>query len=185
MPTSVSDHPWRFQTAPKHPTEALLDAAKWFCADIKTGQPPYWLCIIGNSGTGKTHIAKGICQWFKLHAAGEPFVVGENVIGRTDYRYRTWSRIMAKLYNGEYDGISDILSETLLVIDDFGAAHDPSKYGVSKLLEIMNRREGKWTVFTSNMTMEQIADTMDTRIASRFIRDGSKVIEMNCKDHNL
>src|SRR5271167_2333991 len=92
MPTSPNAHPWKFQTLNPQ-TTALLNAAKWFCADIATKQPPYWLCLVGNSGTGKTHIAKAICAWFKLHAAGEEFMVQENVIGRTDYRYRSWYAI--------------------------------------------------------------------------------------------
>lgn len=92
--------------------------------------------------------------------------------------------MMVKLYGGEYDGFEEIAGEYLLAIDDFAATHDPSKFGVSKLMELMNKRERKWTVFTSNLNMQQIAE-MDTRIASRLIRHGSKVIEMHCGDFNL
>lgn len=115
---------------------------------------------------------------------GDPYIIRENVINRKDYRFRSWASMMSKLYASEYEGLAEIVAEYLLVIDDIGAAHDPSKFGVSKLLEIMQRREFMWTVFTSNMTMEQIA-TLDTRIASRFLRNGCKVIEMPIQDFNL
>lgn len=92
---------------------------------------------------------------------------------------------MTQIYNGEFGSVEALVDEWLVVLDDIGAEHDPRKLGVSKLLDVLNGRSRKWTILTSNLTMQEIAETLDTRIASRLIRGESKVVEMTCPDFNL
>lgn len=148
-------------------------------------QPPYWLSLVGYSGTGKTHVAKEIVGFFKKHLLGSQYMPQPNVVSCRDYRFRTWSKCMTQIYNGEFGSVEALVDEWLVVLDDIGAEHDPRKLGVSKLLDVLNGRSRKWTILTSNLTMQEIAETLDTRIASRLIRGESKVVEMTCPDFNL
>jgi DNA replication protein DnaC len=184
MLESVKSHSWNFRT-PNSQLRDALDAAQWFCADMATGQKPYWLSLVGYSGTGKTHLARAITDFFKHRMMGVPYIELENVIRHRDYRFRTWSRCMGQIHRGEFGSVQDIAQEWLLVLDDIGAEHDPRKFGVSQLLDILNIRRDRWTVITSNLTLEQIGENLDVRLASRLIRDGSKVIELTCQDYNL
>jgi DNA replication protein DnaC len=71
----------------------------------------------------------------------------------------------------------------MLVIDDIGAEHG-SEYGTQKLLELLDRRAGKWTFITSNLTMERFAE-LDNRIASRLIRGHNRVLQIVTQDYAL
>lgn len=149
------------------------------------GREPYWLTITGTSGSGKTHLAKKICHWFRRNLQHEPYVPRTGEVWHMDYAFKIWSKALVAIYEGE-GGLVEMLSdEWLAVIDDVGAEHDPRKFGVSKLLEVLENRKRKWTVITSNLTLDQISSHLDTRIASRMIRDGSKVVNFTRKDFNL
>jgi DNA replication protein DnaC len=78
---------------------------------------------------------------------------------------------------GDYSVLGDMFEVDLLVIDDIGAEHDPSKSGVNKLCQILSRRETKFTVITSNISPAHWPERFDTRIADRLLRN-SEVIEL-------
>ena len=73
----------------------------------------------------------------------------------------------------------------LLILDDVGAEHDPSGFVAAKLSALGNARLGKWTVITSNYTLEAFCRCVDQRIASRMIRDRNEVREVNTVDFCL
>jgi len=49
---------------------------------------------------------------------------------------------------------------------------------------LLDKRMGKWTFITSNLTMERFAE-LDNRIASRLIRDHNKVLQIVTTDYAL
>jgi len=49
--------------------------------------------------------------------------------------------------------------------------------------KLTHKRLDHWTIITSNWSQKEIAEEVDTRIASRIIRSGSKVIELNTTDY--
>jgi hypothetical protein len=51
-----------------------------------------------------------------------------------------------------------------------------------KLYQMFSDGEGRWRVWTGNMSLEQIAARIDQRIASRMLRDGSVVV-VDVKDY--
>lgn len=183
MPITVLNHPWSFQT--NHPDQkAALAAVQRFCGDLETQSAARWLTLTGDSGCGKTHLARKAAEYFQKCIMG--FVtVNEGKVYRADYRLRTWSKCMAKIYEGEFGSLDELADEYFVVIDDVGAEHDPRKFGVSKLLELLDRRKGKWTILTSNLHLDELGEKLDVRIASRLIRDGSTVVRMTCGDFNL
>jgi DNA replication protein DnaC len=187
MQTSESDKKpfeWQFQASEPCQVKALAEAKK-FCSEMASGSWGKWLTLAGSSGNGKTLLAKDIREWFKAHVMGRQYIHATGSITSADYRFRTWSRCLSQIYAGEYGVVSDLSDEYLAIIDDIGAEHDPRKLGVSKLLDILNRRQRRFTVLTTNLLPQDIATELDTRIASRLIRNGSVVVTMDAVDWNL
>lgn len=81
--------------------------------------------------------------------------------------------------------MSELASERFVVFDELGADRDPSGHIRDCLARTLCSRVGKWTIITSNKTLEQIGADIDTRIASRMIRDGSEVVEVELTDYSL
>lgn len=75
--------------------------------------------------------------------------------------------------------IDDVENSSLLVVDDIGAEYVPTdKDGVptsgfsnEKLYLLLERREWRWTILTTNVTPQQWEDRFERRISSRFLRN--------------
>ena len=77
---------------------------------------------------------------------------------------------------------------TYAMIDDIGQTEDMQKaYLVGALGRIADMRLGTWTIWTANLSLEQIGDQLDRRISSRMLRDGNVVVELpaDFPDYNL
>jgi len=70
-----------------------------------------------------------------------------------------------------------------LAIDDLGAEYE-SDFIDSKLQQLLNKRLNKWTVITSNLSLNDFS-LKDDRIASRLVRGKNKVIQIDANDYNL
>ena len=130
----------------------------------------YWLTLAGPCGVGKTHLAKAVA---KTHQS----------VSHKPSKYIRWIDALNYMRDGHHGYASELAREHLLVIDDIGAEHG-SEYGIGKLLEILDKRMGKWTFITSNLTMERFAE-LDNRIASRLIRDHNRVLSIVTTDYAL
>lgn len=174
--------------------ERMKAAAESFVDDMRYGEPPRWVSFLGSSGAGKTMLAKWIKSIFKrdldwkvdwpatekTKTASQPF----GRIIRHRGGYQTWAGIARNLREQEYRMFDDLCALTFLVVDDIGAEHG-SDFINSKLYELCSRRENKWTVFTGNLSLGDIEQRIDSRIASRMIRHGSVVVDVNVQDFNL
>ena len=122
------------------------------------------LFLYGVPGCGKTHLAAGILREYALkgnksfHSISTPKLMRE---------------IRSTFDNGnttrEYD-IIDRLSRTgILVLDDL-ASENSTPYSIETLFLIIDERlsNGRKTVFTSNLNLDQIGEKLDERIASRL-----------------
>lgn len=172
----------------------MKSAAERFALEMLGGLPPRWLSLLGTSGAGKTMLAKWIKGIFKEHldwkinwpateqtkTASQPY--GRLIRHRGEYQ--TWASIARDLREQEYRKFDDLCALTFLVVDDIGSEY-PSAFVNSKLYELCSRREHKWTVFTGNLSLADIEQQMDARIASRMIRNGSVVVDVNVPDFNL
>jgi len=130
----------------------------------------YWLTLAGTCGVGKTHLAKAVA---KTH---------QN-ISKKPGKFVRWIDALNYMREGHHSYAAELSREHLLVIDDIGAEHG-SDYGTQKLLEVLDKRLGKWTFITSNLTMERFAE-IDRRIASRLVRDHNQVVEVVTTDYAL
>lgn len=138
-----------------------LQTGKQACLDF-AANPRGWLCLHGSFGAGKSHLAAAIAH---TRAA-----VGEQV------RYRSVPGLLDALRAGIDDHtinavFDDLLTCDLLVIDDLGAEH-LSGWAREKLFRLLNERETRSTVLTSNCHPDDLAppDDIDTgRLISRIV----------------
>lgn len=104
---------------------------------------------------------------------------------RTGGIFLKWTKVARWIREGEHRLFYDLCNEKrCVVLDDIGSEYG-TDYTRSKLYEFLSEREGKWTVITANLSLEQIGEKMDTRIASRMIRGDSVVVDVNVPDFNL
>lgn len=145
-----------------------------------------WLSLLGTQGAGKTFLAKGIKRFFLERArhyrvAGK---AGEVWCGRVG-RFWDWRRCADRILSGEWDLAEAIIEDWFAVIDDVGTVYDPSGLLAAKLDFILNSRLGKWTVVTSNYSLDEIGKKLDVRIASRLIRGRNVVVRLETTDYAL
>lgn len=157
---------------------ALWKAASAFAADVDStpGVPPRWLTLCGASGCGKTHLARELYNWFRRYKAH--FIhptLGINQLH--DCRFVDTSELAGDLKKGLYAHAAEIARCHFLVLDDLGAERDTSGFLAEQFLKLLNQRMGKWTIITSNLTLSQISDQLDARIADRMRRGNSIVLE--------
>lgn len=71
-----------------------------------------------------------------------------------------------------------------LVFDDLGANRDKGGTIANALAELAEIRLGRWTLWTTNLTLDLI-DDIDPRIRSRITRDGNQFVRIEAEDWEL
>lgn len=183
MPASAKFEP-AFETLGDPRLERMLSAARTFVDDFDTGKKPRWLVMLGTSGAGKTHLAREIWRWFKASPHFATRVSDDEEIIYPG-QFASWRNVADGILSGNYARMNELCREKFVVLDDIGAEYqDRAGIVKSKLDRLIDARLGKWTLITCNHTLQQIAERMDTRIASRMIRGGSVVVEVDVPDFN-
>lgn len=172
-----------FRTLENPSLERLLQKVNEFCGSMLSEETPHWLSLLGPPGIGKSHLARFICYFFVCKCAR--WLGSRCTIEEREARFYDWRKCADKLRNQEYDLIDGMDEKAFIVIDDIGTIDDKSGFIAAKLEDLCNRRMGKWTVITANLSLEQIADKIDTRLASRMIRDGNIAIQIDAQDFAL
>ena len=149
----------------------MVEACARFCLRTKQEVVPSWLTLLGDTGTGKTHCAEMI--WKKRHRAFDWSRTGwgpEKIY---------WPSFVADLRNGEaYAKVKDMARWPMLFLDDICAERDTTGFAAEQLCTLLGQRQAKWTILTSNKTVDQIA-AMDVRLADRIVREpGNELVEV-------
>ncbi len=185
-----------FQTLNDPQLEQMKDKAVSFIDDLFSNRQPRWLSILGTSGAGKTMLAKRIWQLFRDHRhmkinwdKTRPTVTHSMPRGRI-VRWRggfiNWGKAVNRMLEGDYEFIEDVRTYDFFAIDDIVSEYQKMReLSASKLYDVLESRLGKWTVFTANLGLEAIGNTLDPRIASRMIRNNSTVVDVDVPDFNL
>jgi hypothetical protein len=166
---------------------AMLQALHHFVMDIEEKKHPRWLSFVGTSGGGKTYLARKFWNWYQRSAHWKKrFASDGEIIYEGTWCH--WPTLAAKLYGDEAEGYGDIeemVPETMVIIDEIGAERDKSGHVRDQLFRFVGQRVDKWTIITSNLSLGQIEQDIDRRLASRMLREGSAVVEINAPDYNL
>lgn len=133
------------------------------------------LYLYGIAGSGKTHIAAAIANKLMMEFRPRFVTVPELLI-----------RIKKNFNTNADDEFLDNLSRTrLLVLDDIGS-EKPTEWVQETLFVLIDRRYTHYlpTIFTSNCSLDQLAERLGYRIASR-IAEMSKVVELKKVDYRI
>lgn len=142
--------------------------------------PGYWLSLLGPSGTGKTMLARCINRVFqrKIEGAIDELRSSPNQIWRRAGGFLGWPKCIDYMLDSDFGFMRQACEDWFLVLDDVGAEHAKMReLSSSKLFSILNARQGKFTVLTANLGIDEIADKLDPRIASRLLRHGGTVVD--------
>lgn len=140
------------------------------------------LFITGNAGIGKTALAVAII----IYHMEQYFTVKNRASKNKTFWFENSTELLISIrqsYGKDSGGEERILeklkSADLLVIDDFGA-EKTTDWSLSILYSIINYRyeEYKQTIFTSNLTLKNIARNFGDERITRRIEDCCLTIEM-------
>jgi DNA replication protein DnaC len=167
----------RLETRGDAQLRLLVAKCAAFALAVKEGGEPRWLTILGPSGTGKTHCARRL--WQSLH--------GRFSWDRMDFIAALiyWPAFMSELRSGgAYNREREMQRWPMLCLDDIGAERDTSGFASEHLNALMGCRVGRWTIITSNLSLEQIG-SIDPRIADRMIREPNMMIELSVSSYAM
>ena len=168
-------------TRPRNDAQQAIAARAKRLAEVYTEQMCGWLLLIGNNGTGKTHLATAIARRClddgrSVYMDSVPHLLdmlraGYNEPGSYEYRMQQ---------------LADVF---LLVLDDLGM-EKLTEWAREHLFQVIDRRLGarKAMVLTSNTPINLMAGTLGKAICSRLqegvaASDGwVQIIEMNGDD---
>lgn len=179
-----------------------FNEASIFLASMMCGIEPYWLTLTGNSGTGKSMLARAVAKYITEYG----FAIYRDTVAkeldasnpRRSFSYAQegasfcrWSEINPlDASSREYHDRA--CSDWFKVIDELKPENPehftntdtgisgfrPKPYEANSMGNLAEKRLRKWTIFTSNYQRKAIASLWDVRIASRLTRDGSIVVDM-------
>lgn len=164
--------------------EMALAVVQW-CHDVSNAAQPYWISLVGSCGTGKTHCAKQVFRWLKgtgrlswrgWGSAGCPWEYDPYIVH--------WPTHLTSLRSGRsVMRNEDMHRWPFLILDEM--TMDTDKWGpaANALVNLLSARAGKWVMLTSNYGMADM-ETLDPRIPSRLIRDGSRVVIVETEDYS-
>ncbi len=185
----------QFQTLNDPQLEQMKDEAASFMDDLFNARTPRWLSFLGNAGAGKTMLAKTIWHLFRDHRHTQidwKRSKGTEIEGRQGriIRWRggfiNWGKAVNRMLEGDYAFLEDLRDYDFFVLDDIVSEYlKMRELSASKLYDVLESRLGKWTVITANVSLRQIGEILDPRLASRMIRNNGTVVEVDVHDFNL
>lgn len=143
--------------------ELILSAAKDFVKNF--GKSSDNLLLIGNTGTGKTHISTAIAKEVITRGFDVLYDSAQNII--SDFEADKFK----SGYTSQYEPKADKYLECdLLIIDDLGTEF-VNQFTVSCLYNLINTRKnrGLSTIISTNLSSEELKAKYEGRISSRIM----------------
>lgn len=144
------------------------------------------LLLIGNYGTGKSHLAVSIAkEVMHKEYMSALFISTPKLLTKLRSTYNYGSK------ETENEIINQLSRVSLLVLDDIGSEQSkPSNdlneqtWATSKIFEIIDNRIGKHTIYTTNYDVVELQQRLGGRNFSRMMED-TFVVKMFGKDYRL
>ena len=171
-----------------------------YVADMEQGRQPYWLTLTGANGCGKTRLLQQLFRQAQRLNPGNP---ANNPIWPPDWetrprgavsvyedsrplcRWFTESGMAAKMREGFWELPRLLQEDWCVALDELGGARDPTNFVADAVAQVCDLRLGRWTLFATNLTLGEISQQVDARIASRLIRDDNRVLTITAGDYAL
>lgn len=121
--------------------------------------------LVGKTGTGKSAIARGIESVVAVHGV-DAWYDGGKWKQPPKASVHAWSQVLTSTG----DVFEDACKSDLAVIDDVGSETDKfkSQEGTEKLRMLLEARENKFTVITTNVPRKDWSTRWDDRVESRM-----------------
>jgi DNA replication protein DnaC len=122
--------------------------------------PQGWLVLLGENGSGKTHLAAAIANHLRKTNDGVLFIVVPDLLDHLRSAFSPESRI-------SYDELFEkVRKAPVLILDDFGE-HSATPWAQEKLYQLINYRYNARlaTVITTCFSLDEI----ESRISSRMV----------------
>ncbi|WP_010529028.1 ATP-binding protein [Lentibacillus jeotgali] len=132
------------------------------------------LLLTGDYGTGKSHLSLSITKALMKKDYECLFLSLPKLLTKVKGTYNTKGVTEEEL-------LTIIQRVDLLVLDDIGAEQQ-TEWSTSKLFEILDDRSGKATVYTTNLSSDELKKRVNERNFSRMM-DNTNVIVMNGSDY--
>ncbi|MDA1095715.1 MAG: ATP-binding protein [Chloroflexi bacterium] len=124
--------------------------------------PEGWLVLVGDHGTGKTHLAAAVAHTCQAAGIGVLLLVVPDFLDHLRYTFRPES-------NTSYDEMfEEVKNIPLLILDDLGS-HSTTPWAREKLYQIINYRYNAQLpmVVTTDLSLDEL-ERDEPRIASRL-----------------
>lgn len=144
---------------------------------LASDQECHNLLIMGNPGTGKSHLCAAIARTIKEKGYLVGFFTTGQFLTRIKATFRDPSQSEEAIFK-------DIQKLDLLIIDDLGSeakAKDPD-WTLKTIFELVNSRSGKPTIYTSNLTDSDLGNAVGKRVFSRLY-DNTEFIDLFTNDY--
>lgn len=155
-----------------------LAAAKRFVENF--GKKFTNLLLLGETGTGKTHISTAIARSLISRGFDVLYDSAQNIVAAfEDDRFHSGY--------GEQERRSDKYMECdLLIVDDLGTEF-VNQFTISCIYNLINTRQnrGKPTIISSNLSSKELSTKYEGRIYSRLSGCDYKVLVFAGKDHRI
>lgn len=144
--------------------EQALEKTVRLCAAVCRGEHPRGLLLLGQVGSGKTHLAAAAANYLLSHGRRVLFLVVPDFL---DDLRNSFSGVR----EAETQSLLEAAKRTeILVLDDLGS-HNLTDWTKSVLFSILNYRvnEGLTTIATSNLNGTALQELLGTRSLSRLL----------------
>ena len=168
------------------PANPQLEEAKyklqWYAEHFDKNKPMN-LILLGNYGTGKSHLAVSALKHLISEGKSGLFISVPKLFTKLKSTYSKNSK------DTEAELLEHLEKMDLLVLDDLGAEKskeedDEFSWAKAKMFEIVDSRIGKHTIFTSNFSHKELLVMYGERNFSRMM-EGTHVVKMNGENYRL
>lgn len=158
--------------------KAKEEAIRFTKEFLESESKVYNLLIMGNPGTGKTHLCSAIARTAKDKGFSVGFLTTGYLLSLIK---KTFQNGAAK---SEWEILHDIGLMDLLILDDVGseATGGNDDWRKSIIFEVVESRKGKPTIYTSNLTDTDLPMAVGERVFSRLY-DNTKFIDLFTEDY--
>lgn len=127
------------------------------------------LILMGESGCGKTHTVEAVARWAREHSSAA-WVKGHWSHPPSVVKV-LWPRVCSGFAEGCFGVVDDFCDADLLILDDVGAEYQRmSELARDKLCQVLSRREGRFSLITTNVDPSNWEELFGIRNADRLMR---------------